>query len=90
MFKLLCELWKLNWNFFFRKSKHEVKCWKCYKPITVIARPPRLDDYGPVGSTKCKCGAVMVVSRYTHTELGFGGPVPEEMRGKRVCTSKIQ
>ena len=84
----LRELWKLNWDFFFRKSKFTVKCWKCKEPVKLIARPPRLDDYGPVSSTKCKCGAINEASRYTHTLIGFGRPMPE--RSKRDNASKIQ
>jgi hypothetical protein len=88
MFNILREVWKLNWDFFFRKSKHTVQCFQCKKPITVTARPPRLNDYGPVGSVTCRCGWVTEVSRYTHTIIGFGRPMPEEVRVKH--DSKVQ
>lgn len=90
MFNVLRDLWKLNWNFFFRESKHTVKCWMCQKSVTITARPPRMDDFGPVGSVKCKCGEVNTVSRYTNTLLGFGRPMPETTRAKRDNASQIQ
>jgi len=88
MYKFFLALLKLNWDFCFRKSKHTIKCSGCQKPITVVARPPRIDDHGPVGSAKCECGKEVVVSRYVHTTLGFGGPMPESVAVKR--TKKIE
>jgi hypothetical protein len=74
MLKELRDLFLLNWHFFFRKSHHLVKCRGCNQQIKVTARPPRIDDFGPVGSTKCKCGLETVVSRRVSTSIGFSGP----------------